>query len=90
MCGCQEKQAEEERLARQEIDADYMAPFLALLGNPDIDELTLDQVQKLREMCLLDYKQQLIGRAQLIHDRFEKVWPTSYICPSSELYQQLV
>ena len=69
----QEKKAEEERLARQEVDADFMAPFLAMLGDPDIDTLTLDQAHRLREMCLIDYKQQLVNRAQLVHDRFEKV-----------------
>jgi len=50
-----------------------MAPFLAVMGNPDVDQLTTDQVNKLREMCLMDYKRQLVARAELIHARFEKV-----------------
>jgi len=69
----QEKRAEEERLARQEVDADYMAPFVALMGDLDVDHLTMEQAHKLREMCLLDFKQQLLYKAELIHARFEKV-----------------
>ena len=69
----QARRAEEERLARQEVDADYMAPFLAVLGDPDVDELTGDQAHRLRELCLLDCKQQLVDTAELIHARFEKV-----------------
>jgi len=72
-CGVQEKLAEEERLARQEVDADYMAPFLAMLGDPDVDQLSHEQAYKLRELCLIDYKQQLVDRAELMHARFEKV-----------------
>ena len=50
-----------------------MAPFLALMGSPDVDKLTTEQAYKLREMCLLDFKQRLINMAELIHARFEKV-----------------
>jgi len=60
-------------LARQEIDADYMAPFLAVMGHPDLDEMTTEQAYRLRELCLMDYKQQLVHTAELIHARFEKV-----------------
>jgi len=52
-----------------------MAPYLiVLLGDPNIDELSSEQAHKLREMCLLDYKQQLLNTAELIHARFEKVY----------------
>jgi len=50
-----------------------MAPFLTVIGNTDVDKLTSEQAYKLRELCLKDYKQQLVDRAELIHARFEKV-----------------
>ena len=59
-------------MARQEVDADYMAPFLALMDDPDVEELTLDQAHRLRELCLVSCKQQLVDTAQTIHQRFEK------------------
>ena len=69
----QARQAEEERFARQEVDVDYMAPFLSALGNPDMTELTSEQAHKLREMCLMDCKKQMVHRAEMIHARFERV-----------------
>ena len=50
-----------------------MAPFLALMGDPDVDNLSREQAHKLREMCLMDYKQRLVHSAEIIHARFEKV-----------------
>ena len=50
-----------------------MAPFLAMIGDPDVSDLSAEQAHKLREMCLIDYKQQLLQTAELIHARFEKV-----------------
>ena len=60
-------------MARQDGQADYMAPFLAMMGHPDVDELSVEQAYRLRELCLTDYKQQLVHRAELIHARFENV-----------------
>ena len=50
-----------------------MAPYLAVMGHPDIDQMTTEQAYKLRELCLMDYKEQLVHTAELIHARFEKV-----------------
>ena len=50
-----------------------MAPFLALMGDPDVDNLSREQAHKLREMCLMDCKQRLVHTAEIIHARFEKV-----------------
>jgi len=50
-----------------------MAPFLAVMGDPSVDKMTTEQANKLREMCLMDCKHQLVHTAELIHARFEKV-----------------
>lgn len=50
---------------------DYLAPFLAQIGNPE--KLTRQQAFKLKEDCLTDLKQRLIDKANLIQARFEKV-----------------
>ncbi|XP_077969696.1 dynein regulatory complex subunit 7-like [Styela clava] len=65
-----EIQAQEEKLRRQEMEMDYLAPFLAQIGNPD--KITKTQAFKLKEDCMADLKQRLIDKANLIQLRFEK------------------
>ena len=61
----------EEKLRRQEMEMDYLAPFLAQIGNPE--KISKAQAFKLKEDCLADLKQRLIDKANLIQLRFEKV-----------------
>lgn len=61
----------EERMRKQEMDIDYLAPFLAKMGNPD--KVTRQQAFQLKEDCLSDLKKRLIDKANLIQARFEKV-----------------
>ena len=58
-------------MRKQEMELDYLAPFLAQMGNPE--KLTRQQAYKLKEDCLADLKQRLIDKANLIQARFEKV-----------------
>ena len=53
------------------MELDYLAPFLARIGNPE--KLTRGDASKVREECLGDLKQRLIDKANLIQARFEKV-----------------
>ena len=61
----------EERMRREEMEVDFLAPFLAQMGDPE--RLTRDQALLLKEQCLADLKQRLIDKANLIQARFEKV-----------------
>ncbi|XP_075692909.1 dynein regulatory complex subunit 7, partial [Rhinoderma darwinii] len=61
-------QEQHQRRAVQELD--YLAPFLALLG--DSEKLTRLQAQQVKDDCLRDLKQRLIQQANLIQARFEK------------------
>lgn len=53
------------------MEIDYLAPFLAHIGDPE--KITKNQAIKLKEDCLGDLKQRLIDKANLIQSRFEKV-----------------
>lgn len=53
------------------MELDYLAPFLAQIGDPE--KLTRQEAMKLKEDCLSDLKQRLIDKANLIQSRFEKV-----------------
>ena len=53
------------------MEIDYLAPFLAQIGDPE--KLTRQQAYDLKEDCLADLKQRLIDKANLIQARFEKV-----------------
>lgn len=53
------------------MELDYLAPFLAHIGDPET--LTRQEAIKLKEDCLSDLKQRLIDKANLIQSRFEKV-----------------
>ena len=67
----QERLALEEKKRRQEMEMDYLAPFLAQIGNPE--KISKQQAFKLKEDCLADLKQRLIDKANLIQRRFELV-----------------
>nr|XP_009860275.1 dynein regulatory complex subunit 7 [Ciona intestinalis] len=79
-----ERLAMEEKLRRQEMEMDYLAPFLAQIGNPD--KISKTQAFKLKEDCLADLKQRLIDKANLIQLRFEK--ETSELHKRQQDYQQ--
>lgn len=49
---------------------DYLAPFLARLGDPPT--LTKDQAQRVHDDCLQDLKSRLIDVANIIQTRYEQ------------------
>ena len=53
------------------METDDLAPFLAQMGDPE--KITRQQAYKLKEDCLMDLKQHLMDKANLIQARFEKV-----------------
>jgi len=79
-----ERLALEEKLRRQEMEMDYLAPFLAQIGTPE--KISKPQAFKLKEDCLSDLKQRLIDKANLIQLRFEK--ETSELHKRQQDYQQ--
>ncbi|XP_069822533.1 dynein regulatory complex subunit 7 isoform X3 [Dendropsophus ebraccatus] len=66
----EERALQEERQRRAVLELDYLAPYLALLGDPE--KLTRVQAQQVKEDCLQDLKNRLIQQANLIQARFEK------------------
>ncbi|XP_029109499.1 dynein regulatory complex subunit 7 isoform X1 [Scleropages formosus] len=62
--------AKEEQVRREQKELDYLAPFLAKLGDPET--LTRQEALQLRSDCLTDLKQRLIDKANLIQACFEK------------------
>ncbi|OCT84694.1 dynein regulatory complex subunit 7 [Xenopus laevis] len=79
-----ERAIEEERQRRAVLELDYLAPFLAQLGDPE--RLTRWQAQQVKEECLSDMKQRLIEKANLIQARFEK--ETQELQKKQQWYQQ--
>lgn len=69
--------AEEEQI-RKEKEKDYLAPFLARIGDPA--QLTPSQKESVREDCLQDLRTGLVEVANIIQTRFEKVGLPP-ICP---------
>lgn len=67
----QQRKQEEDAKKKHETEMDYLAPFLAQIGDPS--HLSRSEAYKLKEECLQDLKQRLIDRANLIQARFEKV-----------------
>ena len=67
----QERKAAEEAMKKHELELDYLAPFLAQIGDPP--HISKQQACKLKEECLQDLKHRLIDKANLIQARFEKV-----------------
>jgi len=74
----------EEKKRRQEMELDYLAPFLAQAGDPD--KITHKLAYQLKEECLADLKQRLIDKANLIQARFEK--ETQELQKKQAWYQQ--
>ena len=58
-------------MKKHERELDYLAPFLAQIGDPP--RISRQEAYKLKEECLQDLKQRLIDKANLIQARFEKV-----------------
>ena len=69
----QERQQKEDDLRKRDMELDYLAPFLARIGNPAPEDLSRNDALKVKEECLNDLKQRLIDKANLIQGRFEKV-----------------
>ena len=63
----------EEKLRKQTLEVDYLAPFLAEYGVADAKTLAGQLGTDLKERCLADLKQRLIDKANLIQKRFEVV-----------------
>ncbi|ESO96481.1 hypothetical protein LOTGIDRAFT_115813, partial [Lottia gigantea] len=74
----------EEKMRKQEMEIDYLAPFLAQIGDPE--HVQRPQAFKLKEDCLNDLKQRLIDKANLIQARFEK--ETQELQKKQAWYQQ--
>ena len=70
----QEQKAAEEAMKKHELELDYLAPFLAQIGDPP--HISRQEAYKLKEECLQDLKHRLIDKANLIQARFEKVCTT--------------
>ena len=66
-----ERKQREEAMKKHETELDYLAPFLAQIGDPP--RISREQAYKLKEECLQDLKHRLIDKANLIQGRFEKV-----------------
>nr|XP_033799522.1 dynein regulatory complex subunit 7 isoform X2 [Geotrypetes seraphini]XP_033799524.1 dynein regulatory complex subunit 7 isoform X2 [Geotrypetes seraphini] len=79
-----ERVLQEERQRQAEQELDYLAPFLARLGNPET--LVKWQAIQLRDDCLADLKQRLINQANIIQTRFEK--ETQDLQKKQQWYQQ--
>ncbi|XP_078734975.1 dynein regulatory complex subunit 7 [Lampetra fluviatilis] len=65
-----ERLRQEEQRRREEPQLDYLAPFLARLGDPE--ELTRRHAERLRSECLDDVKRQLTAQANAMQERLEK------------------
>ncbi|XP_071962166.1 dynein regulatory complex subunit 7-like [Antedon mediterranea] len=79
-----EKLLLEEKKRREEMELDYLAPFLAQKGDPE--RLNKDQAMELKLDCLADLKHRLIDKANLIQARFEK--ETAELQKKQQWYQQ--
>ena len=62
--------AEEERI-RKEKEKDYLAPFLARIGDPET--LLPEQKSRVRDECLRDLRSRLVDVANIIQSHFEMV-----------------
>lgn len=68
-----DKKSIEEKLRKQTLEVDYLAPFLAEYGLVDSKSIPPQISIELKERCLADLKQHLIDKANLIQKRFEAV-----------------
>ncbi|XP_025105160.1 dynein regulatory complex subunit 7-like [Pomacea canaliculata] len=65
-----ERQVMLEKIRKQEMEVDYLAPFLAQMSDPE--KISRSQAYTLKEESLTDLKQRLVDKANLIQARFEK------------------
>jgi len=72
-----DKKIAEEKLRKQTVEVDYLAPFLAEKGVGEKEPITQQIAIDLIQRCLNDLKQRLIDKANLIQQRFEHV--TSFL-----------
>ncbi|XP_070254045.1 dynein regulatory complex subunit 7 isoform X2 [Myotis yumanensis] len=79
-----ERVMHEEHLRQVEAQLDYLAPFLAQL--PPGEKLTRWQAIRLKDECLMDFKQRLIDKANLIQARFEQ--ETQELQKKQQWYQE--
>ncbi|GAB1601479.1 dynein regulatory complex subunit 7-like [Argonauta hians] len=77
-----EEEAAKKKRATFEVD--YLAPFLARIGNPA--EMTRDEAIGVKEACLSDLKKRIEDKANLIQMRFEK--ETKELVKKQEWYQK--
>ncbi|KAG8437291.1 hypothetical protein GDO86_008119 [Hymenochirus boettgeri] len=79
-----EKAMQAENHRHRLLDLDYLAPFLAKLGDPE--KLTHHEAQQVKENCLKDLKQRITDKANLMQARFEK--ETQELQKKQQWYQQ--
>lgn len=79
-----EKQELEERLKREAMEVDYLAPFLVQINDPE--QLTKLEASSVQKACLEDLRHRLLEKANLIQRRFEK--ETSELLKKQEWYQK--
>ena len=75
-------------MKKHELELDYLAPFLAQIGDPA--HISKQEAYKLKEECLQDLKHRLIDKANLIQARFEKVWMVCYLRTGHKLLWILI
>ncbi len=73
ICEKKDKKIAEEKLRKQTVEVDYLAPFLAEKGVGEKEPITQQIAIDLIQRCLNDLKQRLIDKANLIQQRFEHV-----------------
>ncbi|CAF3475818.1 unnamed protein product [Rotaria socialis] len=64
-----QQKADEEKRKKEIHDVDYLAPFLAAIGNPE--RINAHQAQQLRVAAQRDFKDRSIRKANLMQARFE-------------------
>lgn len=67
----QERQQLEEKMRKQDMEIDYLAPFIARIVQGD--KITREEAYTLKTEALKDLKDRLINKANLIQARYEKV-----------------
>lgn len=67
----QERAQTELRQREIDISVDYLAPYMAKLGNPAT--LTLDQAKIVYDTCLADFKTTLFNRVVDVQRQFNDV-----------------
>ena len=75
----EQRLADEERI-RKEKERDYLAPFLARIGDPA--QLSAAEKDTVRAQCLEDLRTRLVEVANIIQIHFEKVNTPSLLSPS--------